>query len=799
MRFIIHLNALLICSAFLYLKPTSCSAQEYLNTFHPLSTSQEIPEAVLEPTFQKINKAQMAAAKMNLKTASEKSNVNHFLNNSYYEIDYLLRSGQIIFNNEITTYLNQIADLVLKDEPELRQKVQIYLLKSTEVNAYATQQGYVFVSVGLLAQLETESQLAFIIAHEIQHIAGNHSIKYVLKESSNQKSAYQNKSESSSRSEHISSYSRKQESEADSIGIDRAIKAGYKAAGAINAMDVLQLSFIPFTDNKFNFELFETEHLKVPRWALRDSTRAIPYNTDISDDSESTHPNIQNRRKALVESTLNAEGGKNFIVSKETFEKTMHLCRFEIVFLHLVEGDYASSLYLSNVLLQKYPNNQFLEEAFAKSLYGAYAYKINDANSKANLNAKKHYSEMQRMSFFIKDTDDSQFGLIVFRELYEVEQKYKNPFMTAVLNDFIGLYQAKHKTNFKELLEKKNYSRTLVQKEMNIEHSALKTKIIQAKKKKNEELNSASAATPTNNSSDTTKNDDAISDSKYQSLRTNREEKTKDETLVINDNLEEIPDWLEHYSFMALEGINEKIMEARFDSIGKIYSEQLEGQEDWDKIFDNKQKKYERVGFRMGLDSLLIVDPWYLDLKLSRSEYTIKNIDIQQQKFTNLFEEELNRQNVYHQSLAWNLMKVEETDKFNDFAAMNDWFLEIKRHVNNNVNMLALTTDYHRSVLDKYHCKYVVFPGASKIKTSQGGLNGVFYLGGLAIFSPIIIPAIIPKIHSTHFSNTYFYYVYNLENGTMVWHNSSTIQGKQNIYDTSNYFKDLIYQTINYK
>jgi hypothetical protein len=331
---------------------------------------------------------------------------------------------------------------------------------------------------------------------------------------------------------------------------------------------------------------------------------------------------------------------------------------------------------------------------------------------------------------------------------------------------------------------------------MNIEHSALKTKIIQSKKKKNEDINSA---TSTNNSADTTKNDDAISDSKYQSLRTNREENTKGESILINDNLEEIPDWLEHYSFMALEGINEKILETRFDSIGKIYSEQQDSQEDWNKIFDNKQKKYERVGFKMGLDSLLIVDPWYLDLKMNRSDYSIRNIDLQQQKFTNFFEEELNRQNVYHQSLAWPLMKVEDTDKFNDFAAMNDWFLEIKRHVNNEVNMLALTTDYHRPVLDKYHCKYVIFPGVSKIQTSRVGLGNIWYLAGSAVLSPVILPALIPQIHSQHFSNTYFYYVYNLENGTMVWHNSATIQGKQNIYNTTNYFRDLIYQTINYK
>ncbi len=794
MTFPTRLSALFICSALLYLKPSSCNAQEYLDNFHPLSTSQEIPQNVLQPTFPKISEAQLKAASKKYESNSEKKDVNHFLNNSYYEIDYLMRSGQIIFNNEITAYLNQVADLVLKDESELRDRIEIYLLKSTEVNAYATPQGFIFISIGLLAQLETESQLAFIIAHEIQHIRENHSLKYVLTESNKEKRTYQYKSESTDKVDIMSSYSRKQESEADSVGFERAIRAGYKATGAITSMDVLQLSFIPFTNNKFNFQLLESGEFKIPSWAIADSTRAIPYNTDSADDSESTHPNIQSRRQALNENSLNKDGGKNFIISKETFEKTMLLSRFEIVFLHLVEGDYASSLYLSNVLLQKYPNNQFLEEAFAKSLYGAYAYKANDKRTKANLVSRRQYSEMQRMTNYFENIDNLHFGIIVLKELCEVEEKYKNPYITKITNDFIGMYQKESEINYKELVEKMNYSKSLIQKEMNVELGALKAKIVELNKKNRSEKEQSNTE---NSPGDQNSNDNAISDSKYQSLRDTRNVNSGNDELIAYDNLDEIPNWLDHYSFIGFNEINKTGLEARFDSISKIYNEKEEDIENLTSHYEKKEKKFVRRGFKMAMDSLLVVDPWYIDLKVTYSDYTVKNVDDEQHQFASIFESELSRQNVHHQLLAWPSMNESDTDKFNDFAAMNDWYKEINRHANNDVNMLAITTDYFTPVLNKYHCKYVVFPGATKIKAPREK-NGPPVISVLSVFAPIALPATLHRVHTEHYSNNYFYYVYNLENGTMVWHHNVTMPGKQNIFDTSNYFKDLIFQSINY-
>jgi predicted Zn-dependent protease len=50
------------------------------------------------------------------------------------------------------------------------------VLKSQGVNAVSGPGGFVFVSEGLLAQVDNESQLAGVLAHEIAHITGKHAL-----------------------------------------------------------------------------------------------------------------------------------------------------------------------------------------------------------------------------------------------------------------------------------------------------------------------------------------------------------------------------------------------------------------------------------------------------------------------------------------------------------------------------------------------------------------------------------------------------------------------------------------------
>jgi len=88
-----------------------------------------------------------------------------------------------------------IKDMPLYEDPELAKRVQaigeqvaasshrpelIYrftVLDSTDVNAFALPGGYIYITRGLLAYLNTEAELAAVLGHEIGHVTARHSVR----------------------------------------------------------------------------------------------------------------------------------------------------------------------------------------------------------------------------------------------------------------------------------------------------------------------------------------------------------------------------------------------------------------------------------------------------------------------------------------------------------------------------------------------------------------------------------------------------------------------------------------------
>lgn len=53
---------------------------------------------------------------------------------------------------------------------------EFYVIRDPSPNAFALPNGRIYIHTGLLARLEDSSQLACVLAHEINHVAGHHSI-----------------------------------------------------------------------------------------------------------------------------------------------------------------------------------------------------------------------------------------------------------------------------------------------------------------------------------------------------------------------------------------------------------------------------------------------------------------------------------------------------------------------------------------------------------------------------------------------------------------------------------------------
>ena len=88
--------------------------------------------------------------------------------------DTLYRSGAVyeIENaSQLMAYLNKVAAKIIPpDFNDDKVKIRIKIIRDPTVNAFALPNGTIYVHTGLLARLENEAQLAFVLGHEISHI-----------------------------------------------------------------------------------------------------------------------------------------------------------------------------------------------------------------------------------------------------------------------------------------------------------------------------------------------------------------------------------------------------------------------------------------------------------------------------------------------------------------------------------------------------------------------------------------------------------------------------------------------------
>jgi predicted Zn-dependent protease len=84
-------------------------------------------------------------------------------------------------NPALTAYLNRIcgAITVNSPKPEIYNGYHVMILDSTEINAFATSGGHIFITRGLIECTDSEDTLASVIAHEVAHIQLQHSVKAI--------------------------------------------------------------------------------------------------------------------------------------------------------------------------------------------------------------------------------------------------------------------------------------------------------------------------------------------------------------------------------------------------------------------------------------------------------------------------------------------------------------------------------------------------------------------------------------------------------------------------------------------
>lgn len=213
-------------------------------------------------------------------------------------------------NKDLQTYVDMVGQRVAKHSSRPEITYTFTILNDEMINAMALPGGFVYVTRGILTHMNSESELAAVLGHEIAHVTQKHAFK-----SQNRDKAMQVMStvaavltQNGAIAEIgdlfsgvlLKGYGREMELEADSVGAEYMAKAGYSPDAMLKTIEILK--------NKDRIEYAQ---------ARLEKRQPRVYHGFLS-----THPDSDTRFKEAVEASMKLiENYDEFIQADEFLEK----------------------------------------------------------------------------------------------------------------------------------------------------------------------------------------------------------------------------------------------------------------------------------------------------------------------------------------------------------------------------------------------------------------------------------------------------------------------------------------------
>jgi predicted Zn-dependent protease len=223
--------------------------------------------------------------------------------------------GGVYENPAVAAYVETIMKKIAMASERPDRKFKITVLDSPVVNAFALPNGYTYVTRGLLALANNEAEVAGVVGHEIAHVTARHSaqrhtaavgtavVAGILGGVANAQVPGSGDAIADllnfGGNAAVAGFSRSQEYEADSLGLQTSFRAGYQPKSAADFLESLG------RQTEFQNKL---------------ASRDLPVGSDWF----STHPNTKDRvARARGLATSYALGRDHLIVGREAHFKAI--------------------------------------------------------------------------------------------------------------------------------------------------------------------------------------------------------------------------------------------------------------------------------------------------------------------------------------------------------------------------------------------------------------------------------------------------------------------------------------------
>ncbi|HXZ93896.1 MAG TPA: M48 family metalloprotease [Burkholderiales bacterium] len=218
--------------------------------------------------------------------------------NTMREIRY--RDPSYVDDPEVTAYLQRIGERLAEAPPGAKQRFEFFGIRDNTINAFALPGGFVGVNTGLIMAADDESELASVLAHEISHVTQRHIARQLAEQQKMQlptlaalaaaillgrsrpdlavgaAAAVQGASVQSQLA-----YSREFEREADRIGFQRLVAAGFDPHGMPDFFEKME-RYTRISDDS-SYPTYLRDHPLTPERIADAENRAdqLPYRQHI--------------------------------------------------------------------------------------------------------------------------------------------------------------------------------------------------------------------------------------------------------------------------------------------------------------------------------------------------------------------------------------------------------------------------------------------------------------------------------------------------------------------------------------
>ena len=307
-------------------------------------------------------------------------------------------------DSKLNRYVSQIGNKMAASSHRPHMPYSFRVVNATYINAYAFPGGSIAATRGIMLSLDNEAELAALLGHELGHVNARHSAEQMSKGQLTQAIAggisvlagtqsaalgdLAGQLGQISAGALLASYSRDNEREADALGMEYMVGAGYGSEGFVGLMDLLN-SMSKHKTTSVDL-LFATHPMSQERYDTAVQTANTKYQTALKGPLQRERymdhtaglrakkgaiEEIQKGQKQMAQRKYDAAGGHFRRALKQAPNDYVALCMMSIN--NLAQKKYAVARQYAEMAQKSYP-----KEAQAYHLSGFSKIQLKDFNVK---------------------------------------------------------------------------------------------------------------------------------------------------------------------------------------------------------------------------------------------------------------------------------------------------------------------------------------------------------------------------------------------------------------------------------